>query len=188
MLGREEIHTAEPIVPEPNALEFALAVEELKSYKSQGTDQIPAEFIKAGSRIIRYEIRTLIISIWNKEELPEEWKESIIVPICKRSDKTDCSNCRGTSVLPPTYRILSNILLSRLTPYTEEIIWIINVDFDVTGQLLIIHSEFIKYLRKKWEYNEAVHQHFIDFKKACHSVRRGPCIIFSLSLLSSWYW
>jgi hypothetical protein len=23
---------------------------------------------------------------------------------------------------------------------------------------------------KKWEYNEAVHQHFIDFKKAYYSV------------------
>ena len=27
-------------------------------------------------------------------------------------------------------------------------------------------------LEKKWEYNEAVHQLFIDFKKACDSVRR----------------
>jgi len=27
-------------------------------------------------------------------------------------------------------------------------------------------------LEKKWEHNEAVHQLFIDFKKAYHSVRR----------------
>jgi len=33
-----------------------------------------------------------IISIWNKNGLPEEWKESIIVPIYKKGDKTDCSN------------------------------------------------------------------------------------------------
>jgi len=53
--------------------------------------------------------------------MPEEWKESIIVPIYKKGDKTDCSNCRGISLLPTTYTILSNILLSRLTPYAEEI-------------------------------------------------------------------
>jgi len=35
--------------------------------------------IKTGGRTIRYEIHKLIISFWNKEELPEEWKESIIV-------------------------------------------------------------------------------------------------------------
>ena len=50
------------------------------------------------------------------------WKESIIVPIYKKGDKSDCSNYRGISLLPTTYKILSNILLSRLTPYVEEII------------------------------------------------------------------
>jgi hypothetical protein len=54
--------------------------------------------------------------------LPEEWKESVIVPIYKKGDKTDCSNYRGISLLSTTYNILTNILLSRLTPYAEEII------------------------------------------------------------------
>jgi len=31
-----EIHTAEPLVPEPSAFEFELAIEKLKSYKSPG--------------------------------------------------------------------------------------------------------------------------------------------------------
>ena len=48
-------------------------------------------------------------------------KESIIVPIYKKGAKTDCSNYRGISLSPTTYKILSNILLSRLTPYAEEI-------------------------------------------------------------------
>ena len=43
-----EIHTAEPIVPEPSAAEVELAIDKLKSHKSPGIDQIPAEQIKAG--------------------------------------------------------------------------------------------------------------------------------------------
>ena len=46
----------------------------------------------------------------------------IIVLISKKGDKTDCSNYSGISLLPTTYKILSSVLLSRLTPYTEEII------------------------------------------------------------------
>jgi len=42
---------------------------------------------KAAGRTICYEIHKLIIFIWNKVELPEEWKESIIVPIYKKGDK-----------------------------------------------------------------------------------------------------
>jgi hypothetical protein len=34
-------------------------------------------------------IHKLITSIWNKEEMPDQWKESIIVPIHKTADKTD---------------------------------------------------------------------------------------------------
>ena len=40
-----EIHTAEPLVPEPSAAEFELAIDKLKSHKSPGIDQIPAELI-----------------------------------------------------------------------------------------------------------------------------------------------
>ena len=43
-----EIHTAEPLVPEPSAFEVELAIEKLKSHKSPDIDQIPAELIKAG--------------------------------------------------------------------------------------------------------------------------------------------
>jgi len=48
---------------------------------------------------------------------------------------------------------------------------IINVDFDAIGQQLITFC-IQQILEKKWEKNEAVHQLFIDFKKAYETVRR----------------
>jgi hypothetical protein len=54
----------------------------------------------------------------------------------------------------------------------RKLLGIISVDFGATGRLLIIYSAFVKYLRKKWEYNEAVRQLSIDFQKDCDSVRR----------------
>jgi len=121
-IGQAEIHTAEPPVPEPSASGVELAIDKLKSHKSPGIDQIPALLIKAGGRKICLEIHKLITSIWKKEKLPEELKESIIVPIHKKGYKTDCNNYRSISLLPTTYKILSNILLSRLIQYAKEII------------------------------------------------------------------
>jgi len=48
---------------------------------------------------------------------------------------------------------------------------IIIVDFDVTGQLLIIYSTFVKYLKKMGK-NGAMHHVFFDLKTAYDSVRR----------------
>ena len=145
-------------MPEPSAIEVELAIKKLKSHKSPGTDPIPAKLIKEGGRTIRYEVHKLIASIWNKEELPEEWKESIIVPIYKKGNETDCNNCRSISLLPTTHKILSKILLSKLTTYSE----VINGDHrygfrsnrSTTDHLFRIYLM----LEKKWDYNEAVHQ------------------------------
>jgi len=167
-----ELHTAEPLVPEPNAFEVELVIKKLKSHKSPGIDYTPAELIKVGSRTIRCEIHKLVISVWNKKELPEEWKESILVPIYTKGDKTDCSNYRGISLMPTTYKILSNILLSRLTPYAEEIIGNHQCGFrcnrSTTDHIFCI----CHILEKKWELSEAVHQLLIDFNAAYNSVRR----------------
>jgi hypothetical protein len=95
----------------------------------------------------------------NKEELPEEWKELIILPVYKKGDKTDCNNYRGISFLSSTCKILANILLTGLTLYAEE---------TVTDHIFCVHQ----ILKKNWEYNEVVHQLLVDFKKCHVSVRR----------------
>jgi hypothetical protein len=119
--------------------------------------------------VLRY---TLIHSIWNKEELPQQWKESIILPIYKKGDKTDCNNYRGISLLSTAYKVLSNILLARLTPYANEIIAHHKCGFhcnrSTTNQIFYIHQ----ILEKKWEYYGMVHQLFIDCKKVYDSVKK----------------
>ena len=127
---------------------------------------------KCLGRSICCEIHKLINSIWRKKELPEEWKESIILPIYKKCGKTNCSNYRGIPLSPTTYKISSKIPLSRLTSWAEEIIrylqYGIQCNRSTTDHIFCI----CQVLQKKWEYNEAVHQLFVDIKIAYDSVRR----------------
>jgi hypothetical protein len=58
---QKDIHTAEPLVPEPSLLEVEIAIGKLKSYKSPGTDQIPAELIKAGGETLCSEIELFVL-------------------------------------------------------------------------------------------------------------------------------
>jgi hypothetical protein len=63
------------------------------------------------------------------------------------------------------------MLLSRLTPHAEEI----TGDHESGFRCNRSTTDHIFSIRqipdKKWGHNEAVHQLFIDFKKACDSVR-----------------
>jgi hypothetical protein len=68
-------------------------------------------------------------------------------------DKTDCSN-RGISLLPTAYKILSNILVKRLTPYVDEISGD-HPDFEAASDPV-----------KKRDDNGTVRQLFRDFEKA----------------------
>jgi hypothetical protein len=86
---------AESLVSGPSCLEVEIAIAKLKKYKSPGNDQIPAELIHAGGEMLLSAIHKLINSIWNKEELHDQWKESVTVQIHKKDDKTDCNNYRG---------------------------------------------------------------------------------------------
>jgi hypothetical protein len=69
-------HMAETLIPEPSLVEVEITI-----HKYPANDQIQTELIKAGGEILCSEVHRLIYSIWNKEELPQQWKESIIVPI-----------------------------------------------------------------------------------------------------------
>ena len=67
---------------------YSYAGELLIKYLNQAT----------GSKLYK-EIHKLIVLIWNKEELPQEWKGSIIVPIHKKGDRMDCNNYRNFSLV-----------------------------------------------------------------------------------------
>jgi hypothetical protein len=82
-----EIHTAEPLIPEPGPFEVETAIAKLKKYKSPGSDQISAKLIQAGGEALQSEIHKLINSVWSKEELTDQWKEFIIVAIWRRMIK-----------------------------------------------------------------------------------------------------
>ena len=62
IVRQNEMYTAEPLVTEPSAFEDTLVIEKLKSHKSPGIDQIPAELIKTRvEQFVRRYINSLFL-------------------------------------------------------------------------------------------------------------------------------
>jgi hypothetical protein len=73
--------------------------------------------------------------------------------------------------------------LAGLTPYANKVIGDHQCGFrrnrSTTDQIFFIRQ----ILEEKWEYNGAVHQLFIDFKKAYDSIREKFFTVFCLNLV-----
>jgi hypothetical protein len=93
-------------------------------------------------------------------------KELTVVHIQKKGDKNECSNYRGIPLLSTSYKILTNILLSRLIQYADEIIGDHQFGFQ-SNRSMIDHMFYICHiLEKKWAYNGTVQKPFTDFNKS----------------------
>jgi len=82
-----EMHTAEPRVSESCCIEVKICTEEQNLHKSSGIDQITAEVTRAWGDLLCSEIQKHANSIWDKEELPQQWNDSIILHIYKMGIK-----------------------------------------------------------------------------------------------------
>jgi hypothetical protein len=69
--------------------EDEIAIAKLKNYKFPGGVQIPTELFQAGGETLGSVIHKLTNSVWNKEDLPDQWKESNIAPVHRKGNKTD---------------------------------------------------------------------------------------------------
>jgi hypothetical protein len=84
--------TAESLVKEPTQEEMEKAIDNLKTNKAPGEDDIIAELIKNSSRELKKRLHALICKIWRDEKMPYDWKLGLIVPLFKKGDKRKCEN------------------------------------------------------------------------------------------------
>ncbi len=105
----------------PTFSEISSAVRSLKNNKAPGPDGIPAEIIKQGGYLCLRSLHLYIIEVWNRGNVPQQWKDSKIVTIYKnKGDKTVCGNSRGISLLAVAGKVLTKIMLKRLISHIAE--------------------------------------------------------------------
>lgn len=128
------------------------AITKLKKNKSPGTDGITAEMLQAGGKALIHKIHELCNRAWNDETIPEQWGRSILVPIPKKGDISDCSNYRTISLINHMGKVLLLVLLNRLKhhldPYLSEEQAGFRKDRSTVHQILILRLLAEKAKRK----------------------------------------
>ena len=119
--GNKEISKDGLEVEELTIEDVKNAIRNLKNSRVAGTDGIHPELTKYRGNKLLNRTYELVGQIWEEEWIPEELKETIIVPIHKTGDRNRCENNRGIALGNAAYQILSNIILGKIKPYIEKV-------------------------------------------------------------------
>ena len=151
-------------------------IRNLKRMKSPGTDNINAEPLQVAGTQMTQRIQELILNIWRTEKMPNEWNKSIICPIYKKEEKSECSNYRGISLLNTVYKILATVINNRLKVYALDLLSHEQNGFRRNRSTMDNTFIMRQILEKCYEHNIEMHVLVIDFKQAFDSVDRQKII------------
>lgn len=164
---RRDISTAPPSVSE-----IKLCIEKLKNGKSAGPDDIPAELIKYGAPILAERLAPIINKVWTSNQIPNEWKEGVVITIPKKGDLSDCKNWRGITLLNAISKLLATILLGRIAPAVDLMLRNEQAGFR-TGRSCADHINTLRIIIEQTkEYNTHLYLLFVDFERAFDTVSR----------------
>ena len=88
-------------------------------YKASGGDGIPVELFQILKDDAVKVLHSICQHIWKSQQWPQDWKRSVLIPIPKKGNAKECSNCRTTALIPCASKVTLKILQARLQQYVN---------------------------------------------------------------------
>ena len=93
--------------------------------KAVGSDEVSVELFKITLNedpALRQRLLDIVVRIGGGgDEVPQQWKDAIIMVLHKKKDRTECGNYRGISLVAHAGKILLKIIARRLSEYCERV-------------------------------------------------------------------
>ena len=158
----------------PSEEEVMNAVGKLRNGKAGGESGILPEMVKAACCEEEFvnKLLDLVKDVWEKGCTPCAWRDSILVPIPKKGDPSNCDNWRGISLLDVVGKVVARILQERLQKLAEDELPESQCGFRAGRSCTDMIFTVRQFVEKSWEHQSKAFLTFIDLKKAYDSVPR----------------
>ena len=93
-------------------------------------------------------LHSICQKIWKTQQWPQDWKRSVFIPIPKKGNAKECSNCCTIVLISHVSKVMLKILQARLQQYMNE-------------ELPDVQDEF----RKRQRNQRSNCQHLLDHRK-----------------------
>ena len=105
----------------PTLDELNDAIDSLNLGKAPGKYGIAPEMLRYGGEYTRKVVWEIIGGFWDDESVHQDWRDTIMIILYKSKGKRDlCGNYRGIALLCVVGKVLSRIMLSRLTTHVAD--------------------------------------------------------------------
>ena len=167
----EMMNTADDNFPQPTEItesDTFNVIRSLKNRKAPGIDQITNEPLKYEGEHLIQELTKLVKIMFQRGQVPKEWKTSITVTNFKRGDGKMPSNYRGITLLSAALKVLTKIIIFKLEPFTR-----VSEEQGFRKNRSTIDALFIlrQLIEKSIEFSKPAFMCFIDLAKAFDRVR-----------------
>ena len=101
---------------EPDILECKVkwALRGITMNKASGGDGIPAELFQILKDDAVKDLQSICQKIWKTQQLPEDWKRSLFIPIPKKGNAKECSNHHTIALTSHASKTMHKIFQARL--------------------------------------------------------------------------
>ena len=154
--------------------EVLFAIRKLKNNKASGQDGLIGEFFKHLSDTAMTFLVKLFNNLFDKVIYPDNWTESIILPLFKKGDVNNTHNYRGISLSDVISKMYSSIINKRLTEWvrvcniTGEMQAGFKKDYSTIDHIFTLMAA----IQKQFANDRKLYVAFIDFEKAFDSISR----------------
>jgi hypothetical protein len=159
----EAPHDLEPSVTQA---EVRKALYELKNNKSPGSDNIPAELLKACGEEGVLVLTTLCQRIWESGIWPKDWKRTVYIPIPKKGDPRECANNRTIALISHASKVLLKVIQGRMEKTMERELPDVQAGFRKKRGTRDQIANMRWIMERAREYNQKLYFCFIDYSKA----------------------
>ena len=106
--------------PDILACEIQWALESITMNKASGSDGIPVELFQILEDDAVKVLHSICQQIWKTQQWPQGWKRSVFIPIPKRGNAKECSNCHTIVLISHASKAILKILQARLQQYVNH--------------------------------------------------------------------
>ena len=88
--------------------------------KAKGGDEIPVELFQILKDDAMKMLHSVCQQIWKTQQWPQDWKMSVFIPVPKKVNAKECSNCHTVTLISHASKVMLKILQARLQQYVNR--------------------------------------------------------------------